>query len=295
MHPQAQRSLRCGFHYRDPGWHPAAQAPGTTSPLTGDTRARCPRHQPLPRASSPLPGPGDTGDMGGSLPCHGASPSSPGTGTHRDWHPLGLVCCVLCPQNLGEAAQFSACTGSTGIQKGVGTPSLAHCAGGRLCASVSLSVIDPRTQGVKPQPRLRDGQAESCQGTPILGGVTDSCPAPTTWRAAKTPGAGAARPPVPCTHAMPCTPTPAAPGMHPTCTQAHARAVTTLTCTLGPHRRNPRHPARLPPPAQPQPPPHARVTSVHPPQLPPCPAARAQTHRRRTAGGSAPARSPASA
>lgn len=42
--------------------------------------------------------------------------------------------------------------------------------------------------------------------------------------------------------------------MHPTRSQAHARAVTTPTCTPGPHRLNLQHPAHLPPPAQPQPP-----------------------------------------
>lgn len=93
--------------------------------------------------------------------------------------------------------------------------------------------------------------------------------------------------PVPPCQVMPGVPTPAAPGTHPTCAPAHAREVMTLTCALGPHRRNPRHPAHLDTCTTAATPPRTRHLHAHSPtpQLPPCLAARAQTHRRRRAGG----------
>lgn len=203
--------------------------------------------------------------MRGSLPWHGASPPPTGDGTHRDLHLLRPVCCLLHPKTLGEAAQYSACTGSTGLQKGTGDAAFPTILGVAPCLSFPLCDILIGTRGDVATSALRWASRVLLESPCPGEGVTDAHPAPTTWQAAKTPSTGATRP----HHALHTRHTvhtrPHSPRVHPTCTQAHAQVVTTLTCTPGPHRRNPRHPACLLPPAQPQPSPHARVTSVHPP------------------------------
>lgn len=69
--------------------------------------------------------------------------------------------------------------------------------------------------------------------------------------------------------------------VHPGTTQAQTPAprVPPATCAT----------AAAPPPTAPR---RRHLHAQPPPQLPPCQATRAQTHQRRTAGGSAPARSP---
>lgn len=70
------------------------------------------------------------------MPClDRASPSSGRNGTHWDWH---RVHCLLHPQIPGEAAQFSAHTGSTDFQKGMGNPALPTMPGEALCLSFPL-------------------------------------------------------------------------------------------------------------------------------------------------------------
>jgi len=128
------------------------------SPLTGDTRARCPRHQPLPRASCPLPGPGDTG----GVPCpamehhpHRPGLAPTGAGTHWGWCAASWV---PEPQvRLPSSAPALGVLVSKRERAGGRVPAVPTVPGEALCLSFPLRDRSAGT-GVTPQPRLRDGQ-----------------------------------------------------------------------------------------------------------------------------------------
>lgn len=68
-----------------------------------------------------------------------------GTGTHQGWCAASCTPAhLLRPQTLCEAAQFSADTRSTGLRKRAGGTQPCPLCQGMLCASVSLTVIDPQ-------------------------------------------------------------------------------------------------------------------------------------------------------